>query len=125
MPSVRLGRLEEVMKRRYIDSGYLPGMLTYGWRKGHLVHTGICGQMDIERGKPMREDAIFRIYSMSKPITAARVSRLVEDGGICRHDTAPNHILGVECLRGATPRLPAITGAIPPAARTAPPLCTR
>ena len=64
MSSARLARLDEVMKRRYVDSGYLPGMLTQVYRKGQLVHTGICGQMDIERGKPMREDAIFRIYSM-------------------------------------------------------------
>ena len=70
MSSVRLARLDEVMKRRYVDGGYLPGMLTYVYRKGQLVHTAICGRMDIERGKKMREDAIFRIYSMSKPITA-------------------------------------------------------
>ena len=66
MSSARLARLDEVMKRRYVDGGYLPGILTQVYRKGQLVHTGICGQMDIERGKPMREDAIFRIYSMSQ-----------------------------------------------------------
>ena len=46
MSSARLARLDEVMKRRYVDDGYLPGMLTYVYRKGHLVHTGICGHMD-------------------------------------------------------------------------------
>ena len=49
-------------------------MVTYVYRNGHLVHTGICGEMDIERGKKMREDAIFRIYSMSKPITAVALT---------------------------------------------------
>ena len=39
MSSARLARLDEVMKRRYVDGGYLPGMLTYVYRKGHLVHT--------------------------------------------------------------------------------------
>ena len=59
------------MKHRLsVDGGYLPGTLTYVYRRGQLVHTSICGQMDIERDKPMREDAIFRIFSMSKPITA-------------------------------------------------------
>jgi hypothetical protein len=43
MSSARLARLDEVMKRRHVDSGYLPGMLTYVYRKGHLVHTGMCG----------------------------------------------------------------------------------
>jgi CubicO group peptidase (beta-lactamase class C family) len=80
MSAPRLARLDAVMKRRYVDAGYLPGMLTYVYRKGHLVHTAMCGQMDIERGKPMREDAIFRIYSMSKPITAVALMMLVEEG---------------------------------------------
>ena len=53
MSSARLTRLDHVMKGRYVDGGYLPGMLTYVWRKDHLVHTGLCGQMDIARGKPM------------------------------------------------------------------------
>src|SRR5262245_45168887 len=51
LSSARLARLDEVMKRRYVDGGYLPGMLTYVFRKGHLAHTGICGHVDIERGK--------------------------------------------------------------------------
>jgi hypothetical protein len=41
MSSARLARLDEVMQRRYVDSGYLPGVLTYVYRGGQLVHTGI------------------------------------------------------------------------------------
>ena len=96
MSSARLARLDEVMKRRYVDGGYLPGMLTYVYRKGQLVHTGMCGQMDIERGKPMREDAIFRIYSMSKPITAVALMMLVEEGLIGLDDARPQPHPGVE-----------------------------
>ena len=92
MSSARLARLDEVMKRRYVDSGYLPGMLTYIYRKGQLVHTWLCGHMDIERAKPMREDAIFRIYSMSKPITAVALMMLVEEGLIGLDDTVDSHI---------------------------------
>ena len=92
MSSARLARLDEVMKRRYVDGGYLPGMLTYIWRKGQLVHIGLCGQMDLERGKPMREDAIFRIYSMSKPIAAVALMMLVEEGLIGLDDAVHNHI---------------------------------
>src|SRR6202521_1269533 len=92
MSSARLARLDEVMKRRYLDGGYLPGMLTYVYRKGHLVHTGICGHMDIERGKKMQEDAIFRIYSMSKPITAVALMMLVEEGLIGLDDAVHTHI---------------------------------
>jgi CubicO group peptidase (beta-lactamase class C family) len=92
MSSARLARLDEVMKRRYVDGGYLPGMLTSIWRKGQLVHTSMCGHMDIERDKPMREDAIFRIYSMTKPITAVALMILVEEGLIGLDDAIHNYI---------------------------------
>ncbi|HEX5321160.1 MAG TPA: serine hydrolase domain-containing protein [Stellaceae bacterium] len=92
MSSARLMRLDEAMTRRYVDSGWLPGMLTYVWRRGQLVHTGLAGQMDIERGKAMREDAIFRIYSMSKPITAVALMMLVEEGLIGLDDFVHAHI---------------------------------
>ena len=92
MSSARLARLDQVMKQRYVDGGYLPGMLTHVYRKGQLVHTGMSGQMDLERGKPMREDAIFRIYSMSKPITAVALMMLVEEGMIGLDDVVYRHI---------------------------------
>ena len=49
-------------------------------------------QMDIERGKPMREDAILRIFSMTKPITAVAVMRLAEEGLIGLDDAVDSHI---------------------------------
>jgi CubicO group peptidase (beta-lactamase class C family) len=92
MSSARLKRLDEVMKRRYVDGGYLPGMLTYVWRKGQLVHTGLCGQADVERGRALAEDSLFRIYSMSKPITAVALMMLVEEGLIGLDDAVHTHI---------------------------------
>jgi CubicO group peptidase (beta-lactamase class C family) len=88
----RLARLDEVMKRRYIDTGQLPGLLTMVYRRGKLVHTGLSGHMDLERGKPMREDAIFRIYSMSKPVTSVALMMLVEQGMIGLDDDVATHI---------------------------------
>jgi CubicO group peptidase (beta-lactamase class C family) len=92
LSSARLARLDEVMKRRYVDGGYLPGLLTYVYRKGHLAHTSLAGQMDLERGKKMREDAIFRIYSMSKPITAVALMMLAEEGLIGLDDAVHTYI---------------------------------
>jgi CubicO group peptidase (beta-lactamase class C family) len=92
LSSARLKRLDKVMKRRYVDGGYLPGLLTYVYRKGELAHTSLCGRMDLERGKEMREDAIFRIYSMSKPITAVALMMLVEEGLIGLDDAVHTHI---------------------------------
>src|SRR5258706_1323055 len=88
----RLARLDQVMSRRYVDGAYLPGLLTQVYRRGRLVHTGMSGHMDLERSKPMREDAIFRIYSMTKPITAVALMMLVEEGLIGLDDNVATHI---------------------------------
>ena len=92
LSAARLARLDEVMKRRYVESGRLPGLLTVVYRRGKVAHVGMSGHMDLERGKPMREDAIFRIYSMSKPITAAALMMLVEEGLLGLDDQVSTHI---------------------------------
>jgi CubicO group peptidase (beta-lactamase class C family) len=92
LSNLRLKRLDEVMKRRYVDSGVLPGLLTMVYRRGTLAHTGMSGLIDLERGKPMREDAIFRIYSMSKPITAVALMMLAEEGLVGLDDDVATHI---------------------------------
>src|SRR5579863_3378374 len=121
MSSARLARLDEVMKRRYVDGGYLPGMLTYVYRKGHLVHTNMCGQIDIARGKPMREDAIFRIYSMSKPITAVALMMLVEEGLIGLDDDVHTHIPAWRDLGVYASGMPSLLAGAPPSFLTTPP----
>src|SRR5262245_29900042 len=88
----RLARLDQVMKRRYVDTGRLPGVLTMVYRSGQLAHAGMSGSMDLERDKPMRDDAIFRIYSMSKPITAVALMMLVEEGAIGLSDDVASYI---------------------------------
>ena len=120
MSSARLTQLDHVMKRRYVDGGYLPGMLTQVYRKGHLVHTGICGHMDIERGKPMREDAIFRIYSMSKPITAVALMMLVEEGLIGLDDIVHSHIPEWKNLGVYSSGMPSLLPDAPPSFLTTP-----
>src|SRR5947209_926601 len=122
MSSARLARLDEVMTRRYVDGGYLPGLLTYVYRQGHLVHTGMCGQMDLERGKPMREDAIFRIYSMSKPITAVALMMLVEEGLIGLDDAVHSHIPAWQNLAVYSSGMPSLLADAPPSFLTTPAL---
>jgi CubicO group peptidase (beta-lactamase class C family) len=90
--AARLARLDEVMKARYVDSGMLPGLLTQVYRRGELAHSGMSGHMDLERGKAMREDAIFRIYSMTKPITSVALMMLVEEGALGLDDLVSTHI---------------------------------
>src|SRR6266571_3630137 len=122
MSSARLARLDEVMKRRYVDGGYLPGLLTYVYRKGQLVHTGICGEMDLERGRQMREDATFRIYSMSKPITAVALMMLVEEGLIGLDDAVHSHIPQWKNLGVYASGMPSLLPDAPPSFITIPTL---
>src|SRR6516164_10806395 len=114
MSSARLARLDELMKRRYVDSGYLPGLLTMVYRRGKLAHTGMAGHMDIERDKPMREDAIFRIYSMSKPITAVALMMLVEEGLIGLDDLVHSHIPAWKNLGVYASGMPSLLADAPP-----------
>ncbi|MEJ5222516.1 MAG: serine hydrolase, partial [Tepidiforma sp.] len=65
----RLGYLDEHL-RRYVDSGRLAGTLVLVSRGGEIGHLAAYGMADRERGVPMREDTIFRIYSMTKPLTS-------------------------------------------------------
>jgi CubicO group peptidase (beta-lactamase class C family) len=117
----RLARLDDVMKRRYVDSGHLPGVLTMIYRRGKLTHTGMSGQMDLERGKPMREDTIFRIYSMSKPITAVALMMLAEEGLIGLDDNVSTHIPSWKELGVYATGLPSIATTAAPTFLTTPP----
>jgi CubicO group peptidase (beta-lactamase class C family) len=117
----RLARLDDVMKRRYVDSSHLPGVLTMVYRRGKLVHTGLSGQMDLERGTPMREDAIFRIYSMSKPITAVALMMLAEEGLIGLDDNVATHIPSWKDLGVYATGLPSIATTAAPTFLTTPP----
>ncbi len=92
LSSARLARLDDVMRQRYVETGKLPGLMTMIYRHGRLVHTGLSGHMDLERGKAMREDTIFRIYSMSKPITSVALMMLAEEGLIGLDDDVATHI---------------------------------
>ncbi|HWA61081.1 MAG TPA: serine hydrolase domain-containing protein [Caulobacteraceae bacterium] len=116
----RLARLDEVMTKRYVDTGLLPGILTQVWRKGELAHTGMSGHMDIERGKPMQEDALFRIYSMTKPITAVALMMCVEEGLLGLDDAVATHIPSWKKLGVYASGMPTLLADQPPAFITTP-----
>jgi len=73
----RLARIRPWMQR-YVDSGMLPGIQVMVARGGHCVYHDFTGCRDVERGQPVTEDTIYRIYSMTKPITSAAVMTLYE-----------------------------------------------
>ena len=81
----RLGRIREAVQR-HIDAGSVPGAITLVARHGRIVHFETHGVADIEAKKPMPKDAIFRLASMSKPITAAAVMMMIEEGKVRLND---------------------------------------
>ncbi len=99
------GRLDDIsrtIKSRYVDSGIISGALTLVWRRGQIAHLGMSGFIDLERKTAMREDAIFRIYSMTKPLTAMALLMLLEEGKVALDDPVHRYIPGFEHLRVAT-----------------------
>jgi CubicO group peptidase (beta-lactamase class C family) len=95
----RLERIGQFLKTRYVDSGVLPGALTLIWRRGAVAHLSMSGVIDLERKTPMREDGIFRIYSMTKPITSVAFLMLLEEGKVALDDPVHRFIPGFEGLR--------------------------
>lgn len=75
----RLKRINRGMQR-YIDQRLIAGIVTLVARRGSVVHFEKFGLQDIEANKPMELDTIFRIYSMTKPITSVALMMLYENG---------------------------------------------
>jgi CubicO group peptidase (beta-lactamase class C family) len=79
MSTERLTRLGETMKS-LVDQGRLAGVVTMVARHGKVVEFEAAGKRDVAANLPMQKDSIFRIYSMSKPITGVAMMMLFEEG---------------------------------------------
>ena len=77
--SERLARIVPAMQR-YVDDKKLAGIVTLIARRGQVAHFEKVGWADIENNRPIQLDTIFRIYSMTKPITSVAVLILLEEG---------------------------------------------
>jgi CubicO group peptidase (beta-lactamase class C family) len=74
-------RIQPAMQR-YIDERKIAGISTLAVRQGEIIQSGCYGMLDIEAGKPVQADSIFRIYSLTKPITAVALLMLIEEGDL-------------------------------------------
>jgi CubicO group peptidase (beta-lactamase class C family) len=88
----RLARIDEHLEQKYIEPREVAGALTLVARHGEVVHHSPVGMMDIEREKPMQQDTIFRIYSMTKPITSIALMTLYEQGRLQLNDPVHHFI---------------------------------
>jgi CubicO group peptidase (beta-lactamase class C family) len=77
----RLRRLDRHFAR-YVDDGRLPGWLITVSRHGHLAHVSCYGSRDREAGLPVEAGTLWRIYSMTKPVTSVAAMMLAEEGGL-------------------------------------------
>ncbi|MDP9238713.1 MAG: beta-lactamase family protein [Chloroflexota bacterium] len=76
----RLDRITEHLTKNYIEPGKIAGCQALVARHGSVAYFRSLGQMDRERGRPMADDTIFRIFSMTKPITSVALMTLYEQG---------------------------------------------
>ena len=81
LSSERLGRIHEAIQR-HIDAGDITGAVTLVARHGRIAHFEAHGLMDLDAETPMRKDAVFRLMSMTKPVTATAVLMMLEEGKI-------------------------------------------
>jgi CubicO group peptidase (beta-lactamase class C family) len=87
-----LARIDQHLEQRYIGPKKIAGTLTLVARHGKIAYLTPMGLMDIERHKAMTEDTIFRIYSMTKPITSVALMMLYEQGYFQLNDAVDKYI---------------------------------
>ncbi len=98
MSAQRLGRISEAF-RQEIAKGNLPGVVVMVARKGRLVYSDAVGFQNKEAGKPLSKDAIFRIYSMTKPLVSVAAMMLIEDGKMQLNDAVSKFLPAVKGLQ--------------------------
>ncbi len=93
-----LAEIDTLMKS-YVDDGKLAGIVLLIARDGKVAHAGVYGKMDLEAGQPMRRDALFRIYSMTKPITGVALMTLYDEGRFQLDDPVSKYLSGFDQVK--------------------------
>jgi CubicO group peptidase (beta-lactamase class C family) len=94
----RLARVDRLLDR-YVDDGRLPGWLVLVARHGRVAHLATGGSADVEANRPVGVDTLFRIYSMTKPITSVAAMMLWEEGAFELKDPVHRFIPSFKDLR--------------------------
>ena len=98
LDSERLKRIDAFFAG-YVADGRLPGWLLTVRRHGRLAHVARCGSRDLEAGLPVTDDTVWRIYSMTKPITSVAAMMLYEEGGFALTDPVSKFIPAFKDVR--------------------------
>ena len=92
MSQIAFDRLDHHLKHRYVEAGRFPGTQILVYRRGKVVHRALQGFADVERKVAMADDTIFRIYSMTKPITSVAFMMLLEEGRVALDEPVHKYI---------------------------------
>ena len=92
MSTAAFDRLDQHIRDRYIDAGRFPGTQVLVYRRGKVVHSAVQGFADLERKAPVKDDTIFRIYSMTKPLTSVAFMMLFEEGRVALDEPVHKYI---------------------------------
>ncbi|MGY3422860.1 CubicO group peptidase (beta-lactamase class C family) [Bradyrhizobium sp. F1.13.4] len=92
MSKAALDRVDAHLKSRYIDAGRFPGTHLLVYRRGKIAHSSVQGFADVERKLPVKDDTIYRIYSMTKPLTSVAFMMLVEQGLVAIDEPVAKYI---------------------------------
>lgn len=87
------------MSQRYVDEGKLAGVITMVNRGGRLIHNETVGQRGADDKRPLENDHLFRIYSMTKPITAVAAMQLYEQGKFSLNDPVSKFVPELEDVK--------------------------
>jgi CubicO group peptidase (beta-lactamase class C family) len=111
LSSARLARVTELVKAE-IAKGRYPGAVALVARRGKVAYFEALGQRDPQSGAPMTKDAIFRLYSMTKPFASVAVMTLVADGKILLNDPVSKYLPKLKGLQVSVPRVDPQTGRV-------------
>ena len=98
----RLERIGELVDR-HVEAGDISGAVTLVARNGRIAHLESHGLLDIESSRPMTDDTIFRIASMSKPVGAVAILILIEEGKVHLNDPVSRYISSYQDMQVAVP----------------------
>lgn len=109
LSSERLAKAGDALKAE-IAKGRYPGVVVLVARRGKVAYFEAFGQRDPQSGAPMTRDAIFRLYSMTKPFTSVAAMMLVEEGKLFLNDPVSKHLPRLKGLQVSVPRADPLTG---------------
>ena len=102
MCAEKLRKIDEIVRRKFIEGKQLAGATVIVARQGKVVHFETYGMRDLARGKPMTPDTIVRMYSMTKAIVSVAAMILVEEGKLGLDSPISKYVPKVNAMRVGT-----------------------